>query len=460
MEEEQPRWPGESGRSTELGESGRSTEPGVAELAGCRAAVAEATGAVRGLRALLWQATSADLGPLMRELDALVTAGEAGRCAVLGEAIDRGETGPRSSPTAAAQWLRRWAPSLRGGGAASVVAVTTAFSKPANAPIQAAVDAGRLPVRAAATVVAEHDRLQPLLGPHAQEPVLTALIDLAADGGAAACRRVRPFLLARHGADGALQEQQDAARRFAALSSPSVSDGSAPGLDLFEYRLTLDVEAKEILEAAIGPLSAPRPTDAGPDLRPAQQRRAEALIEVVQRAVAAGESVPATARAQLFVSVDYETLTAGLRGAGATVGGVTAGTLLGPETVRRLACDAAIIPIVLGSDGQVLDWGRERRLFTAAQTKRLWLRDGGCTYPGCDRPPHWTQAHHLVHWADGGATDLPNAALLCRHHHTTVHTRRLAGCVVEEATGARVDWDLAPGSYDTLLADRQSRRRA
>lgn len=429
-------------------------------LSACRTAVVDATVAVRTLRSVLWQAGTSELGPLLGELDALVTAGEAGRCAVLGEAMERGETGSAPGTSGARQWLRRWAPSLRAGGAGSVVAVAAAFRKAANAPIEAAVASGQLPVRAAAAVVAEHDRLQPLLGPQAQEPVLTCLIDLAAEHGAAACRRVRPFLLARYGAEGVLQEQQDAARRLAALSAPMVAEGSAPGLELFEYRLTLDVEAKEVLEAAIGPLSAPRPSDDGPDLRPRQQRRAEALVEVVQRAIAAGESVPTTAKSQLFVTVDYDTLAAGLSGGGSTVGGASSGTLLGPETVRRLACDAALIPVVLGSEGQVLDWGRERRLFTVAQTKRLWLRDGGCTYPGCDLPAHWAQAHHLVHWADGGETDLGNAALLCRHHHTTVHTRHLAGEVREEASGERVEWDVTPGSYDILLAELQSRRRA
>jgi hypothetical protein len=94
------------------------------------------------------------------------------------------------------------------------------------------------------------------------------------------------------------------------------------------------------------------------------------------------------------------------------------------------------------------------------------LRDGGCTYPGCDAPPQWADGHHLVHWADFGPSDLSNAALLCGRHHTTVHTRRLAGRVVHEGAGtgsgggARggggelVEWDLTRGSYDDLLARR------
>jgi len=146
-------------------------------------------------------------------------------------------------------------------------------------------------------------------------------------------------------------------------------------------------------------------------------------------------------------------------GAATTIGGLDAGTLLAPDTVRRIACDAGVIPIVLGAEGEVLDWGRERRLFTPAQTKGLWLRDGGCTFPGCSAPPQWCDVHHLVHWADHGPTDLGNAALLCERHHTIVHSRRLAGHVADghladDRPGGLVRWDLTRGSYDDLLRDR------
>jgi hypothetical protein len=148
-------------------------------------------------------------------------------------------------------------------------------------------------------------------------------------------------------------------------------------------------------------------------------------------------------------------------GAATTLGGLDAGTHLAPETVRRLCCDGSVIPIVLGTNGEVMDWGIEKRFFTDAQTKRLWLRDGGCTYPGCGAPPSWTDAHHLVHWADLGPSDLDNAALLCERHHTIVHTRRLAGRVVKGSFGEeRVEWDLTRGSYDELLARRAAQEPA
>jgi hypothetical protein len=207
--------------------------------------------------------------------------------------------------------------------------------------------------------------------------------------------------------------------------------------------------------------------DGEPDLRCSDQRRGDALVCLVRRAVAAapGAGTAAGSKAQLVVTVDYGQLRDGL-GAGTTLGGLDAGTILAPQTVRRIACDAALLPAVLGGDGEVLDWGHTRRLFTPGQVKRLWLRDGGCTWPQCGIPAAWTDAHHLIHWADGGPTDLDNAALLCDRHHTLVHQRRHAGTLTTTAdpdTGRvtqTVQWDRTRGSYDTLLAARQARRRA
>ena len=78
--------------------------------------------------------------------------------------------------------------------------------------------------------------------------------------------------------------------------------------------------------------------------------------------------------------------------------------------------------MVLGSQGEVLDVGRTQRLVTPAIWKALLVRDEHCTFPGCRRPPVACDAHHLRHWADGGVTSLDNLALVCRTHHTTLHS--------------------------------------
>ncbi len=89
--------------------------------------------------------------------------------------------------------------------------------------------------------------------------------------------------------------------------------------------------------------------------------------------------------------------------------------------LRRLACDAEIIPAVLGTQSEVLDVGRLRRLVTPAIWTALVLRDRHCTFPGCRRPPLMCHAHHLTHWTDGGKTMIDNLALLCGHHHRVIH---------------------------------------
>ena len=75
----------------------------------------------------------------------------------------------------------------------------------------------------------------------------------------------------------------------------------------------------------------------------------------------------------------------------------------------------------MGGNGQVLDLGRTNRTVSPAQRKALIVRDGGCIFPGCDRPASWCDAHHIIHWLDSGPTDLWNLCLLCSAHHHIVH---------------------------------------
>ncbi|MEU7673910.1 DUF222 domain-containing protein [Micromonospora taraxaci] len=177
---------------------------------------------------------------------------------------------------------------------------------------------------------------------------------------------------------------------------------------------TLDAETAGLLRAAIDPLSAP----AGPDdTRCAGQRRHDALADVCRLALRTGDLPDSGGDpAQIVVTTSYDGLTRQL-----SAGALDIGLRLTPDTVRRLACDATILPAVLGGAGQVLDVGRQRRLVTGPLRRALVLRDGGCAFPGCDRPPRWCAAHHIHHWADGGPTNLDNAVLLCGHHHRHVH---------------------------------------
>jgi hypothetical protein len=98
--------------------------------------------------------------------------------------------------------------------------------------------------------------------------------------------------------------------------------------------------------------------------------------------------------------------------------------LLHPAGVARIACDAQLTPLLLDPHGIVTDLGRTRRLFSPQQRRLLAARDGGCRFPGCDRPPAHTDAHHVISWLNGGPTDTDNALLLCRYHHRQVHEGR------------------------------------
>jgi len=90
-------------------------------------------------------------------------------------------------------------------------------------------------------------------------------------------------------------------------------------------------------------------------------------------------------------------------------------------TAERHLCSSGALPIIIDPAGDVVALGRETRLFTRRQRLALAARDGGCRFPGCDRPPSWTEAHHIIPWSHGGSTDLHDGVLLCRHHHLLLH---------------------------------------
>jgi hypothetical protein len=152
------------------------------------------------------------------------------------------------------------------------------------------------------------------------------------------------------------------------------------------------------------------------DTRTGAQRRADALVDICHHDLDHGDApVSGGERPHLEVSIDLGALTGG-RGL-ATVDEVT----VPAETARRLACDAGVIRIITKGPSEPLDVGRRTRTVPSAIRRALNRRDGGCTAPGCDRPQRWCDAHHVVHWADGGETSLDNLVLLCRRHHRMVH---------------------------------------
>lgn len=408
-------------------------------LADRAVAIEAAVEALRGLRDVVHEADGPGLTELLGRLDEVATLAAAGRVVVTGEALTRGEIAASQCATTT-QWVESHAPSTRCGGAAQVARAATVLGRRELGGIRDAVECGRVTVPLGLVVVGEFDRLRGRVIEEAHDLVVEGLLSMGERFGARGARDVRPRLLAEHGLDGELQTEQDSRHRFVHLSHALEDDG------VFDYQLRLDAEGRAALEAAIGPLSAPFPVDGAADTRTTGQRRGEALVAVCRRSMAAGDGVGSGLKATLFVTMGLDDLQA-RSGGGVTTGSADQGALLGPETVRKLACDGGIVPTVLGSAGEVLDLGRRRRLFSPGQLKALWVRDRHCTFPGCSTPAHWCDAHHVLHWLDGGRSDLGNAALLCGRHHTVVHRDRLIASV----SGTEVVWDRLAGSYDRSL---------
>ncbi len=132
------------------------------------------------------------------------------------------------------------------------------------------------------------------------------------------------------------------------------------------------------------------------------------------------------------------------------LGETETGEALSASAIRRLCCDAEVIPAVLGAESHVLDVGRQQRLATAAIWRALVARDRHCRFPHCTRPPMMCHAHHIRHWIDGGPTSLANMILLCGHHHRLIH----AGPWQIHVTAPGVFEFIAPDASIRRLADR------
>ena len=113
------------------------------------------------------------------------------------------------------------------------------------------------------------------------------------------------------------------------------------------------------------------------------------------------------------------------------------------DTARRLACDAAVIPAVLGTHGEILDLGRKTRTVTAAQRRAVIARDRHCAYPGCRRSPRRCDIHHVIPWAWGGPTDLDHLVLLCPAHHHRIHHSQWAIHLIDGRA-----WFIPPAHID------------
>ena len=179
----------------------------------------------------------------------------------------------------------------------------------------------------------------------------------------------------------------------------------------------LDPETGETLLCALrAVLDAESRSGEGDDRTPGQ-RRADALGEIcrqwldrAERPTVAGE------RPHVTVTVDA----AAFQNAEGAAELDHTGPV-NPQVARRLACDASVMRVVMAGRSEPLDVGRRTPVISPAIRRAVIVRDRHCRFPGCDRPHAWCDAHHVVHWADGGPTAVPNLLSLCRRHHRLVH---------------------------------------
>jgi hypothetical protein len=150
--------------------------------------------------------------------------------------------------------------------------------------------------------------------------------------------------------------------------------------------------------------------------RPSDHRMGQAFMEYVARYPADRLPHAGGMSATVVATMTLETLMGGLKAAQ-----LDTGHRISPGLARKLACEAGIIPAVLGSKSQVLDLGRKVRFHTEPQRIALAIEQGGCTADGCDAPPAMTHTHHDQPWSQGGETSVKDGRLLCPRHHTLAH---------------------------------------
>lgn len=188
------------------------------------------------------------------------------------------------------------------------------------------------------------------------------------------------------------------------------------------------VEDAAVIKAALASLSAPSPAGSfadsdpdcgldGKDTRDHGARTWDALVEACQRLQDA-QVLPEShgQKPRVVVTIDFENLRDQVG-----VGTLDTGESLSAAAVRRLACDCEVLPAMLSRASAVLDTAAGQRFITALLWIALTTRDRHCAFPGCRRQPIACDAHHIVHWVDGGPTTLDNLVLLCRAHHQLIH---------------------------------------
>ena len=180
---------------------------------------------------------------------------------------------------------------------------------------------------------------------------------------------------------------------------------------------TLDPEGFALVREAIRAVSQP----CDDDTRTAAQRRADGMVTMARIVLENVEPVPGRKRRKpkVVATIDYDDLVAST--GGGCVETDLDRTVVPAETIRRMACDASVHRLVTGPQSTIVDYGRAQRVVSDSLFDVLALRDHGCRFAGCTTPASGCDAHHALHWLDGGETEPDNLPLVCWHHHHWLH---------------------------------------
>ncbi len=394
-----------------------------------------------------WTLTSSEVREAAVAMQKARTAMDAALSRLAGAADDMGlakDDGATSTTT----WLSNTT-GISKGEAAKLVSLSRVTTKLTGA----AWMFGQVTTDQASVIMKAIHGLPGWVGDEERDDAEQHLIALATDHNLDDLKRLANHVMEVIDPDGAdellgqklLAEEQrawDATR----LTTRRCGDGTTDG----KFKLP-DSDA-DALVAAIEGIIAPRrasmnETRHGVDdfnALPRAQRMGLAFTELINHLPT--ESLPKAGglAATVAVTIDIDDLRTG-QGVATT----TSGTLISATKAQRLACNAHLVALYLDSNSRVLDHGMAKRLFDRHQRLALAVRDGGCVWPGCDRPPAWCEAHHLNFWSEHGPTDLDNAGLFCHFHHQLLHegqwTARMAtDGVVEVIPPRRVDPNQQP----------------
>ncbi|MBF4763625.1 DUF222 domain-containing protein [Nocardioides islandensis] len=360
--------------------------------------------------------TVAERKARLTAISQVIAKAEADRLRVLAVSDDIAiETGARST----AHWL---AAETRDG--IGQVRVREKIARIGGEAITAAMSSSGMNVAQAREIVDALERLPKNLDPELRDKGEAYLIGEAAHFGPPELRRLGARLLeviAPEDADEAeyqrLLAEDRRARAVTRLTFRDRGDGSG---DL-HARMPMPVlnRLRTYLESYTAPRRGPLGGALGDevDQLPAPRRRGEAFCALLENLPTNALPKHGGTATTVMVMIDLETLRSGTGTAETSTG-----DRLTAEQTRRLACQAGIIPVVLGGKGEILDLGRSKRLFTGPQRKAMALRDRQCTADGCTIPAAWCEAHHHQQpWSRGGKTNLADGKLLCPFHHHRAH---------------------------------------